>query len=47
MCAMLFDICIGNETSGTGAEYLQLTGRQAGRRAGGEGGREETLSEGG
>lgn len=31
MRAMLFDICIGNETSGTGAEYLQQTGRQRGR----------------
>lgn len=29
---MLFDICIGNETSGTGAAYLQLTGRQGGRK---------------
>lgn len=33
MHVMLFDICIPNETSGTGAEYLQLTGRR-----GGEGG---------
>lgn len=32
MRAMLFDICIGNETSGTGAAYLQLTGRQRGRK---------------
>lgn len=32
MHVMLFDICIPNETSGMGAEYLQLTGRQRGRK---------------